>query len=530
MNTSKQINVMILLVFLAIFVTGAYTLWDPDRADEAEARQLGSTVERGAYLFSQNCRTCHGDAGEGGAASNRLRLAPALNRPDLRGEDAEGNVTGVSYATAYKFVYYTISCGRVGKVMPAWAQAQGGTLNTEQIKQLTTLILNGNMELFEDPHAEPAAPAAEGETAAEPAKLTGWEQAREFAIRGVPHFAKPGDDQYGMTLAEDITGEQTIITLNKVVAPPAEPGADPVPFLFADERLSIGDEILLIQSVDVAGNTVTVERGVGSTSGEAHKAGDEVLKPPVPPTGLVLERSCGQLAGAQAPVTAEPPSASMTIIAKGIAWNKSELAALPGVPLTITIDNQDQGVPHNFAVYDGADATAPLIDQTEIANGPVTQTLSFGPLEAGEYYYNCIVHPQMEGILTVGEGGAATPGAEGTPTPQTTPTPGGTPSPAATPSGEATTLELIGKNTIFDKTSLEAPAGLIVIKFDNQDGGITHDLEVYKGEDETGELMGKTELANGPIQQELQLTLEPGTYFYWCVVHPATMNGKLTVQ
>ncbi len=530
MNTSKQINIMILLVFLAIFVTGAYTLWDPDRADEAEARQLGSAVERGAYLFSQNCRTCHGDAGEGGAAANRLKLAPALNRPDLRGEDADGNVTGLSYATQYKFVYYTISCGRVGKVMPAWAQAQGGTLNTEQIKQLTTLILNGNLPMFEDPAAAPAAPAAEGETAAEPVKLTGWEQAREFAIRGVPHFAKPGDDQYRLALAEDITGEQTIIKLNQVAGPPPEPGGDPVPVLFANERLSIGDEILLIQSVDIAGNTVTVERGVGTTKGDAHKAGDEVLKPPVPPEGLILEKSCGQLAGAQAPVTAEPPSANMKIIAKGIAWNTDKLNGLPGVPLTITVDNQDQGIPHNLAVYDGPDAESPILVQTEIANGPVTQTLSFGPLEAGEYYYNCVVHPQMEGILTVGEAGAETPAAQTTPTPEGTPSADATPSPAATPSGEATTLELIGKNTIFDKTSLEAPAGLIVIKFDNQDGGITHDLEVYKGEDATGELMGKTELANGPIQQELQLTLEPGDYFYWCVVHPATMAGKLTVQ
>ena len=95
MNTSKQINIMILLVFLSVFATGAYTLWDQTRAEEAEGEQLEKTIWRGAWLFSQNCRTCHGDAGEGGQASNRLRIAPALNRPDLQGmvEDAEGNLT-----------------------------------------------------------------------------------------------------------------------------------------------------------------------------------------------------------------------------------------------------------------------------------------------------------------------------------------------------------------------------------------------------------------------------------------------------
>ena len=85
MNTSKQITVMVVLVFIAVLATGAYTLWDPSRATDARATQLQKTVDRGAFTFSQNCRVCHGDAGEGGAASNRLAQAPPLNRPDLQG-------------------------------------------------------------------------------------------------------------------------------------------------------------------------------------------------------------------------------------------------------------------------------------------------------------------------------------------------------------------------------------------------------------------------------------------------------------
>lgn len=106
-----------------------------------------------------------------------------------------------------------------------------------------------------------------------------------------------------------------------------------------------------------------------------------------------------------------------------------------------------------------------------------------------------------------------------------------TASSSETPStGDGTTLTLVAKNTLWDKDELEAPAGPITIILDNQDPGVAHNLEVYKGEDENGELMGATEIVNGPSKQELKLTLEAGEYFYWCVVHPATMMGELKVE
>ena len=75
MNTTRQINIIVLLVFAAVIATAAYTSWDPSRASEAQTRQTAKTVEYGAYLFSQNCIVCHGNKAEGGAASNRLKQA-----------------------------------------------------------------------------------------------------------------------------------------------------------------------------------------------------------------------------------------------------------------------------------------------------------------------------------------------------------------------------------------------------------------------------------------------------------------------
>lgn len=94
----------------------------------------------------------------------------------------------------------------------------------------------------------------------------------------------------------------------------------------------------------------------------------------------------------------------------------------------------------------------------------------------------------------------------------------------------ASTITLIAKNTLFDKSELRAKAGEITITFDNQDGGIVHNLHVYKGQDATGEDVGATEFEAGPIVQTLKLDLEPGEYFYACNAHPATQFGKLIVE
>jgi mono/diheme cytochrome c family protein/plastocyanin len=418
MNTSKQVNVMVLLVFLAVFITAGYTLWDPTRAEDAQDEQLEGTVRRGAYLFSANCRFCHGDAGEGGSASNRLRAAPALNRDGLQGT-IDGVRDPIKYANDYKFVYYTITCGRVGKLMPAWAQTQGGTLNAEQIKQLTTFIVNGA-----GLHPAPSATPAEGDESAaeeEPEELA-WDLAREFGQRGVEEFHIEGDDHLDLALAEAVAESDTTLVLNHVTVAGAQ-------VVFPNERLSIIDEdgeaieIFLVTDVgtetlpdgtEIAANPVTVERGVGTTDAGAHAAGIEVLKPPVPPAGEILEQSCGQIAGSQVVVPPEAPSAALSITAEGIAWNKTALSAIAGDDLSITVQNNDDATAHNWHLTEGADPGGDEVATTEIENGVITQTLDFGPLAAGEYYYVCDVHTNMEGVLTAYAPGE---GPEGAPTP-----------------------------------------------------------------------------------------------------------------
>ena len=147
MNTGKQINAMVIVLFLTVIAIGAYTIWDPFRSDSAADEQIEMAAERGATTFALNCRLCHGDRGEGGALGGRLPQAPALNLDFLRGFE-QGALSEEALKEVMKLVTNTIVCGRVGTFMPIWGVDQGGTLNEEQIRQLTVLITGGGREGF----------------------------------------------------------------------------------------------------------------------------------------------------------------------------------------------------------------------------------------------------------------------------------------------------------------------------------------------------------------------------------------------
>ncbi len=105
---------------------------------------------------------------------------------------------------------------------------------------------------------------------------------------------------------------------------------------------------------------------------------------------------------------------------------------------------------------------------------------------------------------------------------------------AATAKGDdgavSNNLKLTAKNTLWDTSKLRAKAGEITLTQDNQDGGIIHNVHVYKGKDAKGESVAMTELEAGPSVQTLKLNLQAGEYFFVCDVHPATMSGALTVE
>ncbi|HXK34098.1 MAG TPA: cupredoxin domain-containing protein, partial [Dehalococcoidia bacterium] len=80
------------------------------------------------------------------------------------------------------------------------------------------------------------------------------------------------------------------------------------------------------------------------------------------------------------------------------SFSTDELSA-PAGTVTVTFDNQEDGVTHNWALYPSPDELDNQIAATELITGPATDSVTF-TVEPGEYYFRCDVHPQMEGTFT----------------------------------------------------------------------------------------------------------------------------------
>ena len=104
-----------------------------------------------------------------------------------------------------------------------------------------------------------------------------------------------------------------------------------------------------------------------------------------------------EAASAAAESTSSP---AISLVAKDIAFDQTSIEAAAGA-VTINLDNQDRGIPHNIHVFRGDGPGGESIDMTEIAAGPVNQSLTV-QLQAGGYFFDCDVHPnQMTGTLVV---------------------------------------------------------------------------------------------------------------------------------
>ena len=98
---------------------------------------------------------------------------------------------------------------------------------------------------------------------------------------------------------------------------------------------------------------------------------------------------------------APPPSGSPTLTAANIAFDPTELSLPAGKPSTITFDNQDDGVPHNMAIYTD-DSYSDALFTGDIVTGVATKEYKIPPLEPGTYPFRCEVHTTMTGTVTVG--------------------------------------------------------------------------------------------------------------------------------
>jgi plastocyanin len=99
------------------------------------------------------------------------------------------------------------------------------------------------------------------------------------------------------------------------------------------------------------------------------------------------------------PPPAPPPTpaqAAVNLVARNFAFNLGTITVPAGARVTVNFENQDNGIPHNFSVYNDSSATPPAIFQGAIVTGPATIAYTFtAPAKPGTYFFRCDVHPTM---------------------------------------------------------------------------------------------------------------------------------------
>jgi|CXWL01.1.fsa_nt_gi cytochrome c oxidase subunit 2 len=106
------------------------------------------------------------------------------------------------------------------------------------------------------------------------------------------------------------------------------------------------------------------------------------------------------------PAPAGTPAAGaqhIAIVAKNVRFDLDTITIRADAPVHLTVDNQDGGVTHNWALYENEDAAEggeDAIASTPLENGPLVQELTFTAPVEGTYFYRCDVHPTtMTGTL-----------------------------------------------------------------------------------------------------------------------------------
>jgi plastocyanin len=198
------------------------------------------------------------------------------------------------------------------------------------------------------------------------------------------------------------------------------------------------------------------------------------------------------------------PAVTISLTAKGIAFDRTSLSVSAGKPFAIAFDNQDAGIQHDVQIFDNAAFTGTPLMNGAIVTGPAKVTYQAPALDPGTYYFHCVVHPaQMHGTIE------ATPGA---------------------PGGGGARVTVTAQGLQFDTDRITLPAGApSTIHFENNDPGIQHNIAIFT-DSSLGTNLFRGEIVTGPAAVDYRIPpLEPGTYYFHCDVHP-TMNGTVEVK
>ena len=242
MNTQRQIFLIVVLMFVSVAGCAAYTAIDlPIRAERQADFFEAESIERGALLYANNCRTCHGIRGEGG-------VGLTLNKAAFRNQEP------LALSQNQDLIRRTLICGRAGTLMPAWLDSNGGSLTANQIEHLVRLL---TAPLEEDTFDANGNPTNHGWLAAvEFAHNLNHESATSVTGDTLPQIAAA----HGIG-ADPVAGAVLIAELNGLDYAIDESGNFYLPYAGDDEARMLNPNAAVIATGLLPGQTLRLPEG-----------------------------------------------------------------------------------------------------------------------------------------------------------------------------------------------------------------------------------------------------------------------------
>jgi plastocyanin len=205
----------------------------------------------------------------------------------------------------------------------------------------------------------------------------------------------------------------------------------------------------------------------------------------------------------------------LEITAQGLEFDTGCVEVAAGESFTIAFTNEDPDQ-HNVAIYPSAEELTDPLFRGEIIGGPDTvEYPPVDPLDPGEYYFQCDVHPTtMNGTVVADEGGGDGGG-------------GGEGGAGGGGGGQGAAVTVTAQNIAFDTDTIELPADTeSTITLVNEDTE-PHNIAIYT-DDTVAENLFRGDTVTGDRIDYTVPPLDAGEYYFQCDVHP-TMNGSVVV-
>ncbi|MDQ4148472.1 MAG: cupredoxin domain-containing protein, partial [Actinomycetota bacterium] len=202
----------------------------------------------------------------------------------------------------------------------------------------------------------------------------------------------------------------------------------------------------------------------------------------------------------------EEAAPTVNIAANNLAFDQRELVVPAGREFKLVFNNQE-ALPHNVAILRSQGSGEVLFREPPFT-GPAERTYTVNAIPAGSYYFQCDVHPNMNGTVTAQEGA----GPE-----------------AQAAEGAGTAVTIVSENLAFDKKEIQARANQgFKLTLDNKEPQ-PHNVAILRSQG-SAEVLFRQPPFVGPRKETWDVAgLPAGRYYFQCDVHP-NMNGTVAVS